>query len=393
MSPLTEDVLARCEPALREAVTSGASESRVAARIREIAGEDFFGLVVATAQLQRKAVAKFGEGLWWATDRALQQASARLVADVKAQWFGREHVQDLCCGVGGDALAFAARGEVTGVDQDLGLIAMARENARLNSPATSGHRFICANVESLTLDASSEVHIDPDRRDGTQRKTRPEDYSPDWEFVADLLRRCQGVLVKLAPAAELRDHPDHLRVWTSLSGSVREQSLATGTVAARARELHAIHADSTRAAVVINNQAVATFDSGDHDHRCECTDRPGEFMVDPDAAIRAAGLTSAFAHHFGLRSIGEPSGFLTGDSANVEALATCERVLWHGSCDDRKLRRTLRELNAFPKRVKTRAVSHDANQLERRYRTCGERPMSLWIGRVGKRNYAALTAS
>lgn len=392
MSPLTAEMLASCEQALREVTAMGDAQAGVAARVRQLAGEEFVGVVLATASLQPKAISKFGPGLWWATDRALQQASARSVSDCKAVWFGDERVYDLCCGIGGDALAFANRGEVIGVDRDLGLIAMARENARLNSKHASRSEFICADVKMFDAPAGSLVHIDPDRRQEASRHTRPQDYSPSWEFVEQMIDQAAGVAVKLAPVADVADRKGQLRVWTSLAGSVREQTLLTGAVDCRARETLSIDSESNRAAIVLGKDDVAVF-SAKAVEDCEQTQTPSEFLIDPDAAIRAAGLTAAFANRFGLASIGTQSGFLTGDRPELGRLAISERVLWHGSCDDRKLRRVLRGLNVFPSRVKTRGVSHDANQLQRRYRDCGETPVSLWIGRASKKFFAAVTST
>ncbi|MEL6107229.1 MAG: class I SAM-dependent methyltransferase [Planctomycetota bacterium] len=393
MSPLTDEMLARCETALREVTAMAGSASGVAARVRQLAGEEFVGLVVATASLQPKAIAKLGPGLWWTTDRALQQASARPVSDCKANWFGGERVYDLCCGIGGDALALARRGEVIGVDRDLGLIAMARENVRMNSPHASRCGFICADVTVFDASADALFHIDPDRRQGNSRQTRPEDYSPSWEFVEQAIDQSAGVAVKLAPVAEVADRKGQLRVWISLAGSVREQTLLTGAVDRRARETLSIDPASHRGAIVLGNDAEVTMFSANVEENCEQSQTPSEYLIDPDAAIRAAGLTTSFANRFGLASIGNPSGFLTGNEAVPMGLGISERVLWHGSCDDRKLRKVLRGLNVFPTRVKTRGVAHDANQLQLRYRDCGETPVSLWIGRTSKRFYAAVTST
>jgi hypothetical protein len=121
---------------------------------------------------------------------------------------------------------------------------------------------------------------------------------------------------------------------------------------------------------------------------------PAEYLIDPDAAVRAAGLTEAFAANFGLHTIGGPSGFLTGSGANLEAvreLAIVGRVLWSGSADDRKLRSELRKCDARPNVVKVRGTQHDPAQLARRYRKCGQQQTTLWLGRSRLRCYAALT--
>ena len=66
-------------------------------------------------------------------------------------------------------------------------------------------------------------------------------------------------------------------------------------------------------------------------------------------------------------------------------------VIWSGSCDDRKLRRELRQRDFHPAVIKVRGTDHNPEQLTRKYRKCGEQPVCLWIGRGKDRVVAAIT--
>ena len=207
-----------------------------------------------------------------------------------------------------------------------------------------------------------------------------------------MIRAANSVIVKLAPAAnvDVSQIGLHHRVWISLSGSVREQSLLCG----QACSTLAASTDSRSALIVRRDGSAASY-FPHCDTTASATDcqLPGQFMIDPDAAIRAAGLTAAFANDHQLSTLGGPAGFLTGPEATVvpDRLGTVEPVIWVGASDDRNLRRELRRRNLYPQRVKKRGVDLDPAKLQHRLRQCGEQPASLWIGRTGHRQYAVLT--
>ncbi len=71
-------------------------------------------------------------------------------------------------------------------------------------------------------------------------------------------------------------------------------------------------------------------------------------------------------------------------------LAQVAKVIWAGSCDDRKLRRELRSRNVYPDVIKVRGTDHRPETLRKKYRKCGDTPVQLWIGRGKDRVYAAL---
>lgn len=393
--------LSRCEEALRFATEQGDWDSRVMGKVRQWVGEEMAAMVMATARLQTKARAKLGDGIWWCTERSLSQATAAQVATMKARWIRSKNVFDLCCGMGSDSSAIARcletrTASMVSVDADPMLVAMASENVRMNV-AGSQVSFRCGDVAACEIPSDSAIHIDPDRRNESGRKTRPDDYSPSWEIVCRIASRSDSAVIKLAPAAELDDEDSAHRMWISLSGTVREQTLLLGrAIESAATDLDVQLPPGGRSAVAVDSSGhVSAWSRAGHGKgqgiAAEWSQKPKAYLIDPDAAIRAAGLTESFAAESGLGLLGGPSGFLTSDEPVENGMAMCERVIWTGSCDDRKLRKTLRSLNCFPWRVKTRGVSQNPNLLEKRYRPCGEKPVTLWIGKTAKRQFAALT--
>jgi hypothetical protein len=217
--------------------------------------------------------------------------------------------------------------------------------------------------------------------------------------VTRLIALSSAAVVKLAPASKVPsgDLPptEFHRCWISLAGSVREQSLLWGMALQRANL-----ARGEKSALVLRSDGTATRFAPDQQ---TATTAPAVFhgtpavLVDPNPAVRAARLTEGFANEYGLGLLCGPSGFLAGDEGWIESvgalrpLAIAAVVRWWGSCDDRKLRKTFRGLNVFPQTVKVRGTDHDPAVLVKRYRQCGERAVTLWIGRQGKRAFAAIT--
>jgi len=373
----------------------------------------------AAAALQVKARRKFGDGTWWVTEKSLQQATPWQVAQLKATWLGDAAIYDLCCGIGGDSIGFTRRfgnqpnkdqGEIIAVDVDPVLVQYAQANldwatSQMQRKVTA--KAVVADVTKMKLPSQVSVHIDPDRRamdksknrSKNHRSVRPEDYRPTLEQTMRLLENIDSALIKMAPAASLSEsicNASH-RSWISLSGSVREQTVLLGNAMKRAGQLpHCV------SAVAIDYEGNSQSFSSRLEHpssgsswKAEPASGPGQIMVDPDAAIRAAGLTESFAQQHQLQTLGGPAGFLTGDCMGSSAvdipMAIVGQVVYSGSSDNRKLRRELRSRNYSVQRVKVRGTDHDPAVLSRQLRDCGEIPVTLWIGRTRKRVYAAIT--
>ena len=389
--------------------------------LRSQFGSQAEAVIADSESLQRKAQLKFGEmtsnnaglashgqkdaGVWWVTERALQQSTPWQVARLKASWFGNNPVADLCCGIGGDTFWLAQRGPVVAVDLDSMMVRLAEANCRFATFAEKA-KFVRADAISFAKDWNGAVHIDPDRRTGVKRTSTPDFYVPAWSDVASVVSKAPAAIVKLAPAADVDcstlDRPSH-RTWISLRGRVREQSLLAGDALTRAelsedsRSAIAIRGDGSSQRFSVESQAAV-------ERRSMIASEPGDWMIDPDAAIRAAGLTDAFANANGLRVIGAPSGFLTtasgigglgavGVNAIGLGMAIVARVEWSGSCDERRLKKEMRSRGVYPAVVKVRGVDRDPIKLTRTFRDCGDRPVTLWMGKVGKKVYAAWTTT
>jgi hypothetical protein len=115
----------RGERLLRELAAtpiSAHNHLQIASRLRQQLDPSFAQAVLETALLRQLATVKFERaGLMFFTRPALEQASAEIIATYRARRFaaaGFDQIADLGCGIGGDALALAARAEVIGVEWD-----------------------------------------------------------------------------------------------------------------------------------------------------------------------------------------------------------------------------------------------------------------------------------
>ena len=107
-----------------------------------------------------------------------EQATDQWVAAYKASRFPAEvPVADLCCGIGGDLLALALRGPVTGVDRDPAVALLAAADACAVVPQATV-MLVATEVESFDVGRFAAWHIDPDRRPEGRRTTRVELHEP-----------------------------------------------------------------------------------------------------------------------------------------------------------------------------------------------------------------------
>lgn len=356
----------------------------------------------AASVAQSQSIRAENERFWWVTRRGLEQATHARVALLKAGWFDGDTVHDLCCGIGGDALRLLERGEVHVVENDPLTAAMVSENLRTSSCDRYTFTVHCQDVEDYDLPSGAWLHLDPDRRIQGRAARDPDDFSPRWQSVCSMVRRSCGALIKLAPATtipqETLDEASIHRLWIETSGSVREQDLLWGDLCDRAN----LARGSRSAWVVRADGGVDCFQSQlstslNVSSETDLRKLEGAWLIDPRPSIRAAGLTEAFATEHGCQFLAGPPGFLMSEpndhngSAPLESMAAVGRVEWVSSFDDRKLRKELRRRNCYPQTIKVRGADHDPIQLVNRYQTCGERPIRLWVGRIGKRVFAAIT--
>lgn len=240
---------------------------------------------VEMAILRIKAQAKFScSDRMYFTREALEQATSEVVAQHRARRFAPfSQVADLCCGIGADALAFAAVGLiVTAVDCDPLRVAMTEANAA----ALGYHERIhvaTGDARTMPLPEVQAAFADPARRTNGRRFLAPEDYLPPLSTVRSRFPPDFPLAVKIAPGVAWAD----VRQWdaevefVSLAGELKECVLWFGSWRQVAR----------RATLLPSGQEL----TANTPSRVRPVAAVGAVLYDPDPAISRAGLVPDLA--------------------------------------------------------------------------------------------------
>jgi SAM-dependent methyltransferase len=338
--------------------------------------------VLAQAKLRSRAVAKFGpfaERMLFTTN-GLEQATRLSVAAQHAGRFARAGigwVADLGCGIGADALALAALElEVTAVERDEVTAAIAAYNLAPWSNARVEH----ADAERFDLSGVGGVFLDPARRDGAKRLTRPEDWSPSLDFAFGIAERLPTG-IKLGPGIDRALIPDTAEAqWVSADREVVEVGLWFGALA---------RDGVRRAALVLGDhgaaEMVANADSADAE-----PGPLGEYLYEPDGAVIRARLIGDLARQLGGRMLDPTIAYVTADTALRSPFAAGFRVLEDFPLDKRTLKRELAARGIGTLEVKKRGVDIDPASFRTELNLKGEGGATLVLTRVGGKRRALL---
>ncbi|WP_396657591.1 SAM-dependent methyltransferase [Microbacterium sp.] len=366
---------------------STADVARAVSRLRAAGhSPDLVSAVVGQARLRARARAKFGafaDRLLF-TRAGLEQATRMPVAARHAGRFrsaGIRRVADLGCGIGGDALAFAAAGlRVLAVDADEVTAALAAYNlAPFRDEAEVRH----GRAEDVALEPGDGVWLDPARRTAGHTETTrvgPGDYAPplDWGLA---LARQHPAGIKLGPAFDRAAIPEDAEAqWVSADGTVVELALWSGVLA---------RPGVRRAALVLRAgsayELTAPADSTD-----EAVRELGAFVHEPDGAVIRARLIGDVARSLQAGMLAPRVAYMTGDAPLHSPFAATFRVRETLPFEVKKLGRALRERGIGTLEIKKRGVDVDPAALRSRLGLRGDDAATLILTRVGAKRVAVL---
>ncbi|QEO15197.1 class I SAM-dependent methyltransferase [Agromyces intestinalis] len=342
--------------------------------------------VLSQAKLRARAHVKFGEFAerMLFTEAGLEQATRLRVAALHAGRFARAgigHVADLGCGIGGDALAFAALGlEVTAADADEVTAAIAAFNLTPFPHA----RVLHSRAEEVPLGGIGGAWLDPARRSTAGGRTRrfadPADYSPPLDFAFGLASR-MPVGVKLGPGTDREVIPADVEAqWVSVDGDVVELGVWTGPLA---------RPGIRRAALVVRGDEASEL-TGAADAE-DAPDGPlGEYLYEPDGAVIRARLIGDLARANGAWMCSPGIAYLTADRAFDSPFAHRFRVVERLPAEERRLRQALAERGIGVLEIKKRGVDIDPAALRTRLKLKGSESGTLVLTREQGRHVALL---
>ena len=354
------------------------------ARWRARADPALVAAALRIAETRRKGIAKFSRAdRMWFSSRGLEQATGEAVAQHKAARFAAlgpaATIVDLCAGIGGDAIALAGSNQVVAVDLDPAMTARVRWNAAVYEVGARVEP-VTAAAEDYAIPPRSWIHVDPDRRAVSSRKSNAlADFRPGLAALRDWVRTRRGGAIKLGPASDFAAHfggPGFEVEVVSLRGECKEATIwfgdrSTPEVRRRATSL----------------PSGATWTDADGDGRSILPVAAGaldRWVFDPDPALTRAGLLDGFARAHGWSRIEAGVDLLTGPARANSPLVTSFEVVAVFPLDLKVLRREVAARGLGPLEIKTRGLAVRPEAYRAQLRPTGPHP-ATWI-LIGKRD-------
>jgi THUMP domain-containing protein len=351
-------------------------------RLRAEAPPELAAAAVEQVRLRRRAAAKFSRasGMWF-TPSLLEQSSGEVVSRYRAmrfaRWAGGESpapvIGDLGCGLGADAIFLAEHVRIAAVDRDPVALALTRANAVVFGRDTG----IELRRGDLPADAPEvpAAWVDPGRREegepgtgakgrGYRRTRRLDRMSPTLAEVLSMRARIPHLGIKLSPATDhaeldrLMTGTPHEREVLSVKGECRELALWLGDLAAVDGKVVPRRATLLPAGAQLAGEPVP---SG-------VVRPPGEWLLEPDAAVIRAGLVGNLGEQLGAWAIDPRLAYLSAEQAPDTPFARVYRIEPPAPFGVKRLGAHLRELEAGDVVFKTRGAAVEPEILRRQLR-------------------------
>jgi hypothetical protein len=372
-------------PYLQQAAnTDKKSLVKTTLELRKELGPPRTHLVIAQAELRRRAAVKFrrAEEMFF-TRQLLEQATDERVAAYKAARFSPDvQVIDLCCGVGGDLMAFADRGPVIAVDRDPIATILAEANCRVNGLENVDFRL--DDVSEQNLEGFAAWHLDPDRRSDGKRSIRLENHDPGPEAIEQFLAGNGNAAVKLAPASRLREEwAEFAEVeWIGNRGECKQQVLWFNALA---------RYPGQRAATVLQPGNAPPYTiHGLPAKNLPVAETLGRYVYEPHAAVLAAHLAGILSEQHDLPCVSPKIPYLTSDRLVSDPALACFEVEEVLPVDPKHMKSAIRERRIGNLEVKKRGVRIDPEDVRKQINPRGDESGTLIILPVNKKTSALL---
>ncbi|MGW3355970.1 class I SAM-dependent methyltransferase [Streptomyces bungoensis] len=353
--------------------TDPAQELAVATRLRREHPAELVSAALGQARLRQRAAAKFGPedaGRMFFTPNGVEQSTRASVAAYRARRFtelGVTSVADLCCGIGGDAIALARAGiRVLAVDRDPLTAAVARANAEALGLAEL-IEVRETDVTQVSTEGYDAVFADPARRGGRGRIFDPEAYSPPLSWAVATALGAPRAALKVAPGIPHEAVPAEAEAeWISDGGDVKEAVLWFGTEPGLVR---------------------ATLLPGPRTLRSRGLPDPpvrpvGRYLYEPDGAVIRAHLVAEVADQVGGGLLDETIAYVTADELCATEYASAYEITDRLPFNVKKLKVLLRERQVGVLTVKKRGSAVEPEELRRKVRPQGPNAATVFLTRV-----------
>jgi SAM-dependent methyltransferase len=348
-----------------------------AGRLRSAYGPDLAAAALHQASLRRRARTKFGDRaaeLFFTRD-GLEQATRPVVAEHHAARVvaaGARRVVDLGCGIGTDALAFAAAGlDVVAVERDPDTAAVAAANLGERG------RVVCADAEDVAaalLTPGTAAFCDPARRSGRGRLWQVQDFTPSWDLVTGLLDGTRVAGVKLGPALPHAFVPDTAEAeWVTARTETVEVGLWAGSGA---------RPEVNAALLLPGGRLEVPRPTPERPAPRLPVGAAGTYLYEPDGAVIRAGGVALLGSRLDARLLDPQIAYLTADRRVETPFATAFEVLEVLPYGLKPLRRWVREHGVGTLEIKKRGLEVDPAELRRRLQASGPASATLVLTRT-----------
>ncbi|MGW1746050.1 class I SAM-dependent methyltransferase [Streptomyces sp. NPDC002092] len=356
--------------------TAPADELAVATRLRRGHPAELVSAALGQTRLRQRAAAKFGtedaERMFF-TPNGVEQSTRASVATYRAERLkalGVTSLADLCCGIGGDAIALARAGiRVLAVDRDAATAAVARANADALGLAEL-IEVREADVTEVDTSGYDAVFVDPARRGGRGRIFDPEAYSPPLSWAVEAARKAsRAAALKVAPGIPHEAVPaDAEAEWISDGGDVKEAVLWFGPQ---------VTPGAVRATLLPGPRTL--LGKGLPDPQV----RPvGRYLYEPDGAVIRAHLVAEVAEQLDGGLVDATIAYITADELRPTPYATAYEITDQLPFNVKKLKALLRERGVGILTVKKRGSAVEPEELRKKVKPQGPGSATVFLTRV-----------
>ncbi|MFJ8918337.1 methyltransferase domain-containing protein [Streptomyces sp. NPDC102415] len=353
-----------------------ARELATATRLRRTHPAALVSAALGQARLRQRAVAKFGAAdayRMFFTPDGVEQATRTSVARYRAERFAEQgvgSVADLCCGIGGDAVALARAGiSVLAVDRD----PLTAEVARANAEALGLQGLVevrCADVTEVDTSPYDAVFVDPARRGGRGRIFDPEAYSPPLSWATGAALKAPRAALKIAPGVPHEAiEPAAEAEWISDGGDVKEAVLWFGEG----------FAPGTFRATLLPSRTTLTSEGP---LPAPPVGPVGRYLYEPDGAVIRAHLVAGIVERCEGRLIDETIAYVTSDTPYESDATAAYEITDQLPFNMKKLKALLRERQVGVLTVKKRGSAVEPEELRRKMKLQGPNAATVFLTRV-----------
>ena len=349
-------------------------------------------MVMEQAQLRIRARRKFEHAdKMFFTGRSLEQSTSSLIATQKTKRFANfARVADICCGIGGDLVSLAQRGEIpdmetVGVEKDPVPACFAASN--LKATGCDHARVENVSFEDFDLSPFDAVHFDPDRR-VKGRTTTGDFFEPSLADIFDRLSLDrQLVAIKVAPATEIDSLKFPVeREWIGGWRECKQQVLWAG---------RDITENSSTATIVAKDGTCSHFRLSASDGtptRPTKAETIGPYIYEPHASVLAAGLGEAVAAEHSLQYLSRGIAYMISDRVlkNVEPILKGYRVDDVLPIDVKQIHKKLKDMKVGELVIKKRGVDQVLANNVSRLKLTGDQKATIMLTRHDKSRRAIM---